>query len=239
MKISQAILFLFTLITTIHAFALPDFNAIADSTKQLIKRKGGGGRGGGGGRTSSSSSSSSSSSRLTRPNSVAGGTTTAGSGPQPRAYRGGNTYYPGGAPVPYKAGNPTPGGVNSRFIGAAGLGIFPGVWLYGAYAYSYPGHYLYHNRTSNQNETHPMECLCGRFQECGCNANNQTDYVTDIANNNTVSRLATVDGVKTLVVNGTLPNGTTAASGAPAFSQSMSMAGWGVIAAGVTFACFM
>lgn len=172
MKLSQSILFLLTLFTTIHAFTLPGFNDITESARQLIKRapRGGGGRGGGGGRSSRTSTSVS---PLTKPNSMKGGTTPAGSGPQPRAYRGGNTYYPGGAPIPYRSGAKSPGGINPRFVGAAGLGVFPGVWLYGAYIYPWGGYYHYRNQSSNQNETSKVECLCGRFQECGCDANNQ------------------------------------------------------------------
>lgn len=174
MRLPQAILVLLTLFTTINAFAIPDsFNAIAESAKQLTKRRGGGG-GRGGGRTSSSSSSSSSS-RLTKPNSMTGGTTPGGSGPQPKLYSGGHTYYAGGAPIPYRAGAPSPGGISPRFIPAAGLGFFPGVWLYGAYAYPYHGYYGYHNQTSDKNETSKVECLCARFNECGCDANNQTE----------------------------------------------------------------
>ena len=81
-----------------------------------------------------------------------------------------------------------------------------------------------------------MECLCQRFHECGCNANNQTDYVTDVANNNSISRFAQMDGQRTLLVNGTLPNGTTAASAAPGFSQGLAgIGGWAVVVAGVIY----
>ena len=132
MKPSQTILFLLTLFTTIHAFALPDsLNTIADSAKQLTKRRGGGGRGGGGRSGGHTSSSSSRTSALTKPNSIKGGTTPAGSGPQPRLYRGGHTYYGGGAAIPYRAGAASPGGVRPTFLPAAAIGFFPGVWLYG------------------------------------------------------------------------------------------------------------
>ena len=60
-----------------------------------------------------------------------GGTTPAGSGPQPRLYRGGHTYYGGGAAIPYRAGAASPGGVRPTFLPAAAIGFFPGVWLYG------------------------------------------------------------------------------------------------------------
>jgi hypothetical protein len=132
MKLSQTVLILLTLFTTIHAFTIPDsLNAIADSAKQLTKRRGGGGRGGGGRSGGHTSSSSSRTSALTKPNSMKGGTTPAGSGPQPRSYRGGHTYYGGGAAVPYRAGAVSPGGVRPTFLAAGAIGFFPGVWLYG------------------------------------------------------------------------------------------------------------
>jgi len=99
---------------------------------------------------------------------------------------------------------------------------------------------IYHNRTSDQNETSKVECLCAKYAECGCDANNQTDYVTSVANNNSIARVAQLDGQRTLVVNGTLPNGTTAASAAPAFHQGMaSFAGIAVISLSVVFATYL
>lgn len=237
MKIPQTTLFLLALITTIHALALPEsFESFAESSNALFKRRGGGGgRSGGGfsgGRTSHSSSSGSS---RTLGSSNRGGLTSSGSGPQPRIY-GGGSYYPGGASSPYRSGSTAPGGVKPAFIGAAGLGIFPGVWLYGAYAYHYPGLYYYHNHTSNQNETKPVECLCSKYSECGCDSNNETDYVSSVANNNTVARVANVNDKSTLVINGTLPNGTTAASAAPGFRQGLAgLDGWSVVVAGVAY----
>lgn len=140
MKLSQSILFLLTLFTTIHAFALPgSIEEFTEAVKQLTKRRGGGGRGGGGGGRSGGGGGGSRT-FATRPNSMAGGTTPGGSGPQPRLYSGGNTYYAGGAPVPYRSGATSPGGISPRFLPAAGLGFFPGIWLYGAYAYPWGGY---------------------------------------------------------------------------------------------------
>jgi hypothetical protein len=82
-----------------------------------------------------------------------------------------------------------------------------------------------------------MECLCGRYQECACDPNNQTDYMTSIANNNSIARVANVDGQEKLVVNGTLPNGTTAASAATSYRQSLlELSGYWVAAATVIYA---
>lgn len=173
MKLSQAIFFLLAFVTSIHAFALPDAFDATDKLSDLWKRRGGGGGRGGG-------SSGGGSSR-------GGGSSSSSSGPAPRSYAGGS-YYGGGAATPYRSGGRSPAGVAPVFLGVGALAIFPGIWLYGAYAYSYPGYYHYHNNTSNQNESRQMECLCGRYQECGCDAKNETDYLTDVANNQSIAR---------------------------------------------------
>lgn len=61
-----------------------------------------------------------------------------------------------------------------------------------------------------------------------------------MANNNSVARVAQVDGQQRLVLNGTLPNGTTAASAAPALRQGMAgLAGWSVVVAGVFYTMYL
>jgi hypothetical protein len=250
MKLNQALYFLLTFVTTIHALALPtSFESLAESSKELFKRKGGGGgggKGGGGGSSSSSSSSSrggsssssSSSSGLTSSSSNRGGATSAGSGVRP-SY-GGGAYYGGGARQPYNSGGRSPGGINPVFLGVGALAFFPGIWLYGAYMYPYGHPYTYHNTTSNRNETHPVQCYCGEYQECGCDNNTDSSYLNSVANNNTVSRVVNVNGTDTLVVNGTLPNGTTAAGGTDSAAGSLrqgllEMSGWWVVVAGVAY----
>lgn len=60
--------------------------------------------------------------------------------------------------------------------------------------------------------------------------------MTSVANNNSIARVAQVDGQQKLVLNGTLPNGTTAASAAPAFRQSLAgFGGWAVVGFGVVY----
>lgn len=87
------------------------------------------------------------------------------------------------------------------------------------------------------NESRQMECLCARYQECGCDSNNNTDYVTSVANNNTIARVANVDGQQKLVVNGTLPNGTTASSAGASYKQNLAeMSGYWVAAGIVVYA---
>lgn len=55
---------------------------------------------------------------------------------------------------------------------------------------------------------------------CGCDQNNDGGYIDSIIGNGTesamnasLSRVADVNGTRTLIINGTLPNGTTAAGG--------------------------
>ena len=221
MKLTQSLFWLFALVTTIHALTVP--GSLADPATRLFKRKGGGGGRGGGSSSGGRSSGSSSGLR-------------AGVGPQPRTY-GSGAYYPGGSVRPYKSGGRSPAGVAPVFLGVGALALFPGIWLYGAYAYSYPGLYYYHNRTSGQNESHPVQCWCSRYQECACDVKNQTDYLNSIANNNTVARVANVNDTDTLLINGTLPNGTVVAeSGAHSFKQGLvEMSGLWVVLAGVIY----
>lgn len=161
------------------------------------------GSGGGGGRGSPSSS--------------AGGRTTTGSGPAP-AYAGGK-YYGGGAAVPYKAGQPSRSGINPVLLGAgAAVAFWPGLWLYGAYMYPYTHHHSFYNASSKQNETKPVTCGCDPYQVCGCDENGDPQYLRDIVGNgtnlnSTLVAVGTVDGVQRILINGTLPNGTTAPGG--------------------------
>ena len=243
MKVLQTLFWLFASITAIQALAFPaTFDSVTEPAKELFKRKGGGGRGGGfssssggGSRSGGSGGASARTNRLGSASSNSGGRTPPGTGPQPRSYRGGS-YYGGGAAVPYRSGRKSPRGVAPIFLGGAALGVFPGLWLYGAYAYGYPHNYMYHNSTSGQNESHPVQCLCSRYSECGCDPKNETDYVNSVANNNTIARKAEVNDTETLVINGTLPNGTTASSPAASFKQGLvEMSGYWVMAAIVVY----
>ncbi|KAL2271035.1 hypothetical protein VTJ83DRAFT_406 [Remersonia thermophila] len=191
-----------------------------EAINDLVKRKGGGGGGGrgGGGRGGGGSSSGSSSSGRTSPNSNVGGRTTTGTGPQPRY--GGGRYYGGGAVVPYKSGNRSPSGIAPVFAGAALLAFWPGVWLYGAYMYHWPHHHTFYNETSEQEESKPVSCACDPYLVCSCDFTDDTAYLADLIGNGSfhaldhaVITVATVNGTSTILLNGTLPNGTTAAGG--------------------------
>ena len=133
---------------------------------------------------------------------------------------GGGKYYAGGASSSYRAGGRSPAGIAPYVLGGAALGFFPGVWLYGAYAYPYHNYYSYHNASNSsepqgQNETLPVTCLCSQYSACGCDDNNNTAYLDSLVGNgsaadenSTLIHIGPVNGTETLIINGTLPNGT-------------------------------
>ncbi|KAK4950951.1 hypothetical protein LTR10_010944 [Elasticomyces elasticus] len=237
MKFLQVLLFLLGFITTIHALALPSsLETISEAAKELYKRKGGGSGGGRGGSSSSSSGSTSSgSSSGSRTGSSGSSSGSRGSTPS----YGGGRYYGGGAAAPYKAGGRSPGGVAPYFLAGGALAFFPGLWLYGAYAYPYYGLHSYHNNTSNRNESMPVQCYCANYNPCGCDNNTDSSYLDTVANNQSVSRVAKVNGTDTLLINGTLENGTgdaTQSSGAGNLGQSFAeMSGFWIVVAGVGY----
>ncbi|XP_014555461.1 hypothetical protein COCVIDRAFT_102286 [Bipolaris victoriae FI3] len=242
MKASQFIAYLLAS-QAISAASLPEFNnalniledrrvvpasEVVSPDHTLERRKGGGGRGGG----SSGGSSSAS------PTSNTGGSTSTGSGPS-RSF-GGGRYYGGGAAVPYSAGKKTPKGLSPGLLlaPAAILLIMPGLWLYSVYPYHYSNPYRFYNQsatddddndrkrslwtrqTQGRNETLPVMCLCQEFSVCGCDENDDQQYLDDLVGNGSYAALnkslitvSDVNGTKTLVLNGTLPNGTTAPGG--------------------------
>lgn len=156
---------------------------------------------------------------------------------------GGGKYYGGGAATPYKSGGRSPGGILPFAIGGGLLGaalIFPGLWLYGAYVYNYNHPYIFRNRTRNNfNETLPVTCLCEQYSACGCDDANNSTFLDGIIGDGNLANLnkslvnvGNVNGTKTIVLNGTLPNDTVAdatttgndASGAATTAPSKSAA---------------
>jgi len=208
------------------ALSVPEF--VQRDIVQLDARapKGGGGhgdKGGSGGSSSSgkgsdsgSSSSSSSGKGLGSSTSSTGGRTTSGSGVKPAV--GG--FYGGGASVPFTSGSRSASGISPLFIGA-GLGFgFGALWAHGAWNYPYTHPITFHNSSTNSTETKPVDCLCAASEECGCDDNSNSTYVSSLIGNGTYSSLnqslvtvADINGTNTIVINGTLPNGTTAAGG--------------------------
>jgi hypothetical protein len=164
---------------------------------------------------------------------------------------GGGRYYGGGATTPYTAGSRSPLGIAAvpLALGVAALAVYPGLWIYGAYAYPYSHPYTFYNRTASANstnstntrrdildeyptllirqsedtgvnETKPVTCLCAMYAECGCDDNGNTTFLDSIIGDGTYSNLnlslvnvADINGTSTIVLNGTLPNGTTASGG--------------------------
>jgi len=66
----------------------------------------------------------------------------------------------------------------------------------------------------------PVTCLCQEYQVCGCDENDDQMYLKDLvgngsyaALNKTLVTVSDVNGTQTLVLNGSLPNGTTAPGG--------------------------
>lgn len=241
MRIAETLSLLALLTEAIHASSIPkpdnalkaltartpNVGAFVSPDHSLEKRKGGGGRGGGssGGGGSRGGGSSAAPSR-TGPSSFAGGSTRLGSGPT-RSYGGGG-YYGGGAAVPYTAGQANRRGLpaGALLLPAAIILLMPGLWLYGAYPYDFKNSYSFFNATPTQqfpigtNVTMPVRCLCQEYSVCGCEENTDKQYIDDLVGNGSYAALnkslinvAEVNRRQTLILNGTLPNGTTAPGG--------------------------
>lgn len=158
---------------------------------------------------------------------------------------GGGKYYGGGATTPYRSGGRSPGGLVPFAIGGGLLGaalVFPGLWLYGAYVYNYNHPYSFRNLTRNNlNETLPVTCLCEQYNACGCDDANNSTFLDGIIGdgnlaslNKSLVNVGNVNGTKTIVLNGTLPNDTvdaTTTNGARTGSASATAAAPGNSAA--------
>ncbi|PHH73526.1 hypothetical protein CDD80_3748 [Ophiocordyceps camponoti-rufipedis] len=150
----------------------------------------------------------------TSPNSNLGGTSRGGTGPKPTV--AGGRFYGGGSRVPFRAGARSPLGIAPFFLVGAALAFWPGVWLHGAHVYPYSRDHRYFNQSSNSNETAKVLCGCDRFEVCGCD-DNEGPFVDALIGNGSYDGLnkslidvGEFEGKKTLFINGTLPNGTTA-----------------------------
>jgi len=241
MRYAEFLILAFIAIWSANALSIQNLNFESDSSLRftaLEKRKGGGGGGGGrsGGGTSSGGTSSGGTSGGSGTHtsgtgtSTGGGTTGGGTrsvgATTPRSYGGGSSYA-GGSTVGYSAGQRSPAGLTPYFLGGAALGFFPGLWLYGAYAYPYNHRVPLHNNTSNSNTTYPVLCLCEQYDPCGCDDNTNTTYVDSLTSDGTVqgldtnvAKLTNINGTETLVINGTLSNGTDGTSAAFTFKQN-------------------
>jgi hypothetical protein len=157
-----------------------------------------------------------------------GGATRQGSGVQP-SFPG--ARYAGGSKTPYASGARSPLGLTPVFLGAGvggALALYPGLWLHGAYLYPYSHPYTFVNRSAanatapqGANETKPVVCMCAAREECGCEDESGDTQVLDSlvgngsyeALNKTLVNVAVVNGSSTILLNGTLANGTTVSGG--------------------------
>lgn len=141
---------------------------------------------------------------------------------------GGGGYYGGGAAAPYATGQRSVSGITPVLLGVgAGLAIgsiatygLYGYWHYPVYSYPYTHGWTFYNSTTNSTQTKPVNCLCEQYSECGCDDNTNAQYQKDILGNGSYAGLnhslvsvADVNGKSTIILNGTLPNGTTASGG--------------------------
>lgn len=143
--------------------------------------------------------------------------------------------------MPYRAGARSTGGISPTLalLGVGTLALWPGLWLHNAYIYSYGTPWHYHNATTNNNETKPVQCACDETVECGCDENNSTEYITSVLGNGSYNQLnqslvsvANINGTDYILLNGSLPNGTTASEGTESASDAVALrrlaeaAGW-------------
>jgi hypothetical protein len=68
------------------------------------------------------------------------------------------------------------------------------------------------------NVTMNVTCLCAQYSVCGCDDNNNSTFLDSIIGdgtnlNTSIVNFANINGTPTVVLNGTLPNGTTASGG--------------------------
>lgn len=136
-----------------------------------------------------------------------------GVGPQP-TFAGGR-YYAGGSVRPFKAGAASPGGIRPYPMAGAALSFWPGVWLYGAYMYPFTDTCSYHNETSDKDEERPVLCGCSWYENCECDDPDSAPYFKELigsgsyeALNKSIVDVAEINGTKTILINGTLPNDT-------------------------------
>ena len=84
--------------------------------------------------------------------------------------------------------------------------------MYGPYGY----HHNYYNRSSRRDEEREIICACGENAECMCDDVDDEEFWDDLIGdgdydklNKSVVDVTEVNGTTKIVVNGTLPNGTT------------------------------
>ncbi|KAG7408573.1 hypothetical protein Forpe1208_v012409 [Fusarium oxysporum f. sp. rapae] len=89
------------------------------------------------------------------------------------------------------------------------------MWPYGAYIYPFTNTCSYHNETVDQDEERSVMCGCSRYGNCTCDDPGSAPYFKELigsgsyeALNKSIVDVAEFNGTKTILINGTLPNGT-------------------------------
>jgi len=97
----------------------------------------------------------------------------------------------------------------------AGALFLGGAYMYGPYGY----HYRYHNETSDEDEEREIICGCAEDSVCMCDEIEDDDFWDELIGdgdydklNKTLVDVSEVNGTTTILVNGTLPKGTTVES---------------------------
>jgi hypothetical protein len=204
--------------------------------------RGGGSSGGSSSGGSSSGGSRGSGGSRSSGSSMTGGSTRSGSGPA-RSYGGGYYGGGAAVPYSAGSRTPKGLIAAPLLLGGAALAVMPGLWLYSVYPYHYSSPYRFYNASANRtrnndnqarhlvdlvtrqsqmgaNESLPVTCLCQEYSVCGCEENDDPKYLNDLvgngsyaALNKTLVTVSDVNNTRTLIINGTLPNGTTAPGG--------------------------
>jgi hypothetical protein len=79
---------------------------------------------------------------------------------------------------------------------------------------------LYERQEEGAQELKPVQCLCDPYLVCGCDDPGDTTFLDSLIGDGTYANLnqsvvtvADINGNSTIILNGTLPNGTTASGG--------------------------
>jgi hypothetical protein len=150
--------------------------------------------------------------------------------------------------VPFTAGSTSPSGIKPQSLPVKRAGaVFVGAWAFGAWAYPYPHVVVFHN-VSRDNDTQSarLVCLCQKYEECGCDSNQNAGYVNDLvgngsyaALNQSVVQVGRWKGQEALFVNGSLANGTTASSFATGTQSMLTHASWAVVGAALAYSFWL
>lgn len=86
---------------------------------------------------------------------------------------------------------------------------------------------LNYRRDDGVDVTMNVTCLCAQYSVCGCDDNNNSTFLDSVIGdgtnlNTSIVNFANINGTQTVVLNGTLPNGTTAPGGTEDANPSSS-----------------